>query len=147
MGWSSPESVNFFMLQSMALRSAKYQNLLTDPALKTFSGATRGETMAFMELATSSGAVFRENGFFVVRGLVAPETMAQVREEIVNFVENPGERSDVLSEEKAVKQGEQREGVARYRKLEKMGRLQRADLEYLLCQSGCARLRAPLHRR
>ncbi len=63
-----------------------------------------------------------EKGFFVVRGLVAPETMAQVRDEIIHFVENPGERSDVLSEELGARQGEQREGVARYRKLEKMGR-------------------------
>jgi ectoine hydroxylase-related dioxygenase (phytanoyl-CoA dioxygenase family) len=63
-----------------------------------------------------------EKGFFVVRGLVAPETMAQVREAIVNFVENPGELSSVLAEEGAVRQGEQREGASRYRKLEKMGR-------------------------
>jgi len=65
---------------------------------------------------------FEEQGFFVVRGLVAPETMAQVRDAIVNFVENPGDLSSVLSEEGAVRRGEQREGMARYRKLEKMGR-------------------------
>lgn len=57
-----------------------------------------------------------------MRGLVAPETMAQVRDAILDFVNNPGEHSNVLSEELAAKQGEQREGAARYRKLEQLGR-------------------------
>jgi ectoine hydroxylase-related dioxygenase (phytanoyl-CoA dioxygenase family) len=78
--------------------------------------------MSFAALSDEQRREFQEKGFFVVRGLVARETMAQVREAIVNFVENPGELRDVLAEEGAVRQGERREGTARYRKLEKMGR-------------------------
>jgi len=78
--------------------------------------------MSFMPLSEAQRRDFEDKGFFVVRGLVPAETMAQIRDTIVSFVENPGELSSVLSEEGAVRQGEQREGVARYRKLEKMGR-------------------------
>jgi len=78
--------------------------------------------MSFPNLSDEQRRDFQEKGFFVARGLVAPETMARVKDEILDFVQNPGERSNVLSEELGAKQGEQREGVARYRKLEKMGR-------------------------
>jgi ectoine hydroxylase-related dioxygenase (phytanoyl-CoA dioxygenase family) len=117
----SPETVNFFMFQSMALHGAKRQKSPYRRGILNQQRA-KGKTMAFMQLNDEQRRDFREKGFFVVRGIVPAETMAQVRNEILNFVENPGERSDVLSEERAVKQGEQREGIARYRKLERMGR-------------------------
>jgi ectoine hydroxylase-related dioxygenase (phytanoyl-CoA dioxygenase family) len=81
-----------------------------------------GDNMNHFALTAAQLRDWDEKGFFVVRGLVAPETMAQVRDEILYFVENPGELSDVLSEELAAKQGEKHEGIARYRKLERMGR-------------------------
>lgn len=78
--------------------------------------------MSLPQLSEAQRRDFKEQGFFVMRDLVPAATMAQVRDAILNFVENPGDLSSVLSEEGAVRQGEQREGMTRYRKLEKMGR-------------------------
>jgi phytanoyl-CoA hydroxylase len=67
---------------------------------------------------------YEKDGYFIVRNLVSRDAIADIQRTIIDFVDNPGELTQVLDPELVVRQGkgEQLQRRARYRKLQQLGR-------------------------
>ena len=67
---------------------------------------------------------YQQDGYFIVRNLVEPSALAEIKAAILDFIDNPGDLEQVLDPELAVRQGkgEHLSHRAKFRKLQRLGR-------------------------